>query len=1785
MKKKCIENKNHYRRKFSLFLFVMISVLSLSSKTRGIGNETTNYFDLIMQRIQERHKAVNVSTVDNTYTKWYMQDLLPDGSFANIDYTSTAQTNWNPLAHLDRMKYMVLSYTLPTSNFYQNEDLYNQIVSMLNFWYDKHPTSTNWYNQQIACPQRMGVILILMRSGAKQIPADLEAKLIQRMVDEGGRPDQSGSQGTGANKLDIATHWVYRGCLTQDEDVLSFGADQVYYPLFMTTDEGLQHDYSYHQHGSQIYIGSYGFSFVDGISSIADYMTGTPYEMSSEKLNYLSRFTREAYVATIRGQYFMYNVIGRAVGRKGGLSQSGFGTVLNRLKSMDPDNATEYDQGTARLKKEQPASYAITPKNKHFWRSDYMLHQRPEYFFDVRGASTYTAKNENGNGENLKGYFLADGATEITLDGTEYVDIFGVWDWNRIPGTTVPIVSKIPQPAEWSTSGSSKFSGSASDGTYGVTTYLYNDPLYSLNTSAKKSWFMFDDEIVCLGSAITSSTQTVNTTVNQTLLSGDVSVKRNGSATQQQANGTQNYSDLMWAHHRNIGYYFPEAANINISNTTQTGNWYDVSTTQTNEAISKDVFKLWFDHGNKPTGQSYEYILLPNKTLAEMEAYTPSDIEIIYNNSNLQAVQHKALDILSIVFYSATTFSHEGIEVTVDKPCVVMFRNVSTASVDTYISDPSRNYSDIKVTAKFPGISEAKELKCTLAKLKDPYAGRSVAYTIDETTAPVTPEAKYEVRTVLEDAWVRDGEYGDTNNGTANRLVVKKDNDNNGYNREAYLKFDISNIDTTTYGNYALRLKVSNANTSIAETSWIISHLDNSTQWSENTITWNNAPAIDYQIVSAPTVVAGLDFIVDITDAVLKEIRKGSTTFSINIRSANRGSDGKADAQFYSKECGTAEYLPELRLIEGAPVLAPEVIETIAIADAYVRDGSTLENNNYGAENTITVKKDGVGYAREGYLKFDLEALKGRRIRSVSMKLYVNNANTDISQIFWGINGTDTNWQEDKITFVNKPAETTDVLSSIQGVAAKNFVNFDITTYTKEQFNAGAKEVSFHLYGLDKASTGKHDAQFASKENGTVANHPRLVIELEPDAVIATAEPITTPSTTVAQASEFNVSGLLKNSGQIDFKGDLGFALVDSTDNIIEVIGLFGTNMSISAQSGWASPINVKCTISDTIPNGTYKIRTVSKATGANDWMFVYSETGSIDEIEVTLRNAPTETTWTPQNGSTDWSLASNWTNGVPGEITKVTIPKSSSYPVLESDSVKVDIIYFGAGAELKGQDLLVYNKVFVDYDFDKGDRSIHFRSRSLPLKEAYPGDYTFGGQPNAYFQVLQFDPVSQRAKFVTASGGNLQKLTPGSAFVISLDPDKDVDKGLALANGVLRLPFFDADANVDALVHPNHVYNNGVSTFSNPTNTASYNVTRSADAYRLADPLTVITPNFVKSDESTVAFVGNPFMTTIDFTKFYEQNSDLIKESYQIWTKNGDIEGYAGYNPLGNFGLILDPTLDNLVAPLQGILLEQNAIATGDLKFDLKAITADNTSSLRSLPQITDKINIIATNDKASVNTFIVKHNTGSSLFGSSDTRKLINKVNAVPEIYSIKKSARGSVLVGANVTNEDDIEYPIGFATTEKGQVTLTFSGMNNYSAKVLFTDKALNKTIDLTGLNSYEYTFNHTPKVNGEEIVPTEDRFSLRLASYTTSIEDEVNLNNFDLVITADKGFIHASTNYANTIRKIEVYNLSGILVYQANVNAISHLTSKSFVNGIYIVKVVTNNGIETKNVIVK
>lgn len=677
-------------------------------------------FAVIRERITADLVAGVNSTALTTRAGGYMASLQSNGAWADIDYASKAITSWMPAQHLERVQEMAIAYMLPGSSLQGLPALHSSLVAALRYWGAHDYRSSNWWHNEIKAPQTLGEILLLLNQGAMPLPVTLRDSLLLRMQ-RGNMFKQAG-----ANKLDVALHHIYRACITEDTALMRVAVAQVFQPVAFTQEEGLQCDYSNLQHGPQLYISGYGAVFLLGEYKVAAFLAGTPYALAADRLQLLSRFLHYVYLKTLRGAYIDFNVEGRSVSRPGSISKKKltinnstfevnglFNLIAKAEAGLDADAAAALE----RMKQTRAADYGVTPYHNHFWRADYTMHLRPAYSFHVRTVSIRTRRTESGNGENLLGKFMADGATNIQRRGDEYYNIMPVWEWDKIPGTTShDYIKDQPATVQWGEPGSTAFAGGVSDSVYGVTAY---DMQYD-SVNARKAWFFGDSAVVCLGAGITAGgAEPVVTTVNQCWLKGKV--RSSGKAT--------GIAASQWVWHDSIGYFFPAGGNVALSSKKQSGSWKRINNTYSAKEVSGEVFSLWLNHGTHPANAGYAYIVVPGIGRDAMKVYTPAQLQIVANSDTLQAVWNSRLRMLQAVFYKAGEISINGLRVTVSTPCVLLLKN-NGGQLTGYVSDPTQQAKTITVAVEMPAAQKRLVASCPLPQ--GCYAGASAAFTFQE---------------------------------------------------------------------------------------------------------------------------------------------------------------------------------------------------------------------------------------------------------------------------------------------------------------------------------------------------------------------------------------------------------------------------------------------------------------------------------------------------------------------------------------------------------------------------------------------------------------------------------------------------------------------------------------------------------------------------------------------------------------------------------------------------------------------------------------------------------------------------------------------------------------------------------------------------------------------------------------------------------------------------------------------------------------------------------------------
>ncbi len=677
-----------------IFTITFLLLSSLSNRLLSQATVPTNAFTIIMDNVYNREQNAihSITSLDNSVRK-QLTNMMVDGSWSDVGYSRKDITNWPPIEHLKRLKALANAYTNKRSSYYNNFELYTSIVNGIRYWYQENPLSKNWWHNQIDAPQHVGELLIVLRHGKILIPQTLEDSIIERMK-RGEILKQ-----TGANKLDVATHYIYRAALTKNSSLLDTAVQEAFQPISFTTEEGLQYDYSFMQHGRQLQIGSYGAVFISGEYHIASILKGTNYELKGEKLAMLSNYYINTYLRTLRGGYSDFNVEGRGVSRVDILNKHGEENLLKEAAILDPSNTATWNAAIARTIGSKAPSFQIIPSHNHFYCADYTIHTQPDYSFNVRTVSVRTKRTESGNGENLVGKFLPDGSTNIQVRGDEYYNIMPIWDWNKIPGITSREYD-FDQLMEthWGEVGSTSFVGGVSDSSYGATCYSMN---YN-GVKANKSWFFFDKEVVCLGAGITSSAkENITTTLNQCWLKGVVEVKgADNKSIKAKSHDLVSIKSSKWLLHDGIGYYFPEGQNLLISTKEQTGSWVHINDSKPKNEIKGDVFKSWINHGVNPSDAHYAYIVVPNvreNAPVAIES-AASMLKIMANNDTIQAVYNEKLAIAEAIFYQASSLSLAGLTIKCNQPCAMMLRNVNNAKKKLYISDPTQQLSEGKIT-------------------------------------------------------------------------------------------------------------------------------------------------------------------------------------------------------------------------------------------------------------------------------------------------------------------------------------------------------------------------------------------------------------------------------------------------------------------------------------------------------------------------------------------------------------------------------------------------------------------------------------------------------------------------------------------------------------------------------------------------------------------------------------------------------------------------------------------------------------------------------------------------------------------------------------------------------------------------------------------------------------------------------------------------------------------------------------------------------------------------------
>jgi hyaluronate lyase len=644
----------------------------------------------------------------------------------------------------DRLRWMAWAYKTEPSSYYGDTSLRDKIIDGMKLIYNEgyftENSDTAAFYEKVANPRRVINLTILLYD-------DLSPEWRSKFA---ATVDYHNSfLAIAASRKDVdaivnSMTQIGLATIREDAELLAKAVEFPRTAVYATDPPGSGHypDGTKLAHQNHPYnTGMYGGLGQE--STFLEVVDGTQWEDDISWRDNVYEIAVKAYIGTMYDGAVMNGFMGRALSRhkftvyKKGLrllhanlrvAESAPDDVARRIKEMvkyhvqAPDSFDLRDRGVpgnplgisdVELMSDLMNDDSISARPEQFTpkvfdNADRQVIKTDDFAAEISGYSSRIANYEGNHGGHRKGWHTGRGMTLLhTSDEQQFVeDMWASIDWYRLPGTTVVNKPLGESAYERQTSSEDWVGGSNLDnvGAFGMSM----GPDYT-DMSGTKSWLTVGgDQIVCLGTDISNTDEdgpTETTLINRKLNSnGDNSFVVDGSSQSTSLGWSDTLSDPSWAWLEDTGgYYFPGSSEYQAKREEHSGAWDEVNDTLGGGTIHTHTFlTLWQDHGTAPSDASYQYVLLPERTQSEIEAYAnnpPLDIE--KHASNVQAVRNP--DHYAANFWEPASAG----EVTTHHPASVVLeidRENSDSQSDDYpdtlsiaVADPTQQQDSLRV--------------------------------------------------------------------------------------------------------------------------------------------------------------------------------------------------------------------------------------------------------------------------------------------------------------------------------------------------------------------------------------------------------------------------------------------------------------------------------------------------------------------------------------------------------------------------------------------------------------------------------------------------------------------------------------------------------------------------------------------------------------------------------------------------------------------------------------------------------------------------------------------------------------------------------------------------------------------------------------------------------------------------------------------------------------------------------------------------------------------------------
>lgn len=472
---------------------------------------------------------------DDTDRTEIFQGIKPEVGVRPNTATADLTTTFTYLNNLAK------AYVTPGTTLYQNEQVPEEIFSAVDFaldndWYGSTTYNPygNWWDHQIGVPAQLLPTMVVLRD---KISDERFERYMTAMKNQ--RADNWDGW-EAANQADISLNALYIGILEKDGDLLNKVKEGLGSEMFSySTGNGWHEDGSYVDHDVFAYTGGYGSVLITAMEKMMPLVAGTEFELTygDERDTFYDDIIFNNYVPTHYAGRIFDMVSGRSITRVTTQDRQSAGQLAVFADALSPEKGAQLrsivkqwllDDPDIMGKITKPAELSacikiladdsIEPEGipQGFYRfsdMDKYVQHNEDYSVGLSLHSNKIVNYEFLNEEGRKMWNTSDGALYINnADVDQYKDNF--WptvNHLRMPGVTTLFDGNRSDSAGHDTHNPNAWVGGVDMGDIG-TAAMQIKTLGTGNARdgllAKKSYFMFDDEVVAVGSDIQALTDT-----------------------------------------------------------------------------------------------------------------------------------------------------------------------------------------------------------------------------------------------------------------------------------------------------------------------------------------------------------------------------------------------------------------------------------------------------------------------------------------------------------------------------------------------------------------------------------------------------------------------------------------------------------------------------------------------------------------------------------------------------------------------------------------------------------------------------------------------------------------------------------------------------------------------------------------------------------------------------------------------------------------------------------------------------------------------------------------------------------------------------------------------------------------------------------------------------------------------------------------------------------------------------------------------------------------------------